>query len=171
LKEKHCSTPLLTLLYFIKAFKIKCDASGIGVGAILIQDKWSIAYFSEKLNGVALNYPTYDNELYALVRTLDTWQHYLWPKEFMIYSDHESLKHLKWQGKLNWRHIKWVEFIETFLCVIKYKQGKNNIMVDVLLWRYALLSTLNAKLLGFEYVKKLYMNNDDFSNVFHVCEN
>jgi hypothetical protein len=66
-----------------------------------MQDKWSIAYFSEKLNGVALNYPTYDNELYALMRTLDTWQHYLWPKEFMIYLDHESLKHLKWQGKLN----------------------------------------------------------------------
>nr|XP_023874614.1 uncharacterized protein LOC111987141 [Quercus suber] len=61
------------------------------------KEKQSIAYFSEKLNGVALNYPTYDNELYALVKGLETWQHYLWPKEFVIYTNHESLKNLKGQ--------------------------------------------------------------------------
>jgi hypothetical protein len=61
-----------------------------------------------------LNYPTYDNELYALIRTLKTWQHYLWPKEFVIHYDQESLKHLKGQGKLSRRHAKWVKFIETF---------------------------------------------------------
>jgi len=37
----------------------------------------------------------YDKELYALVRVLETWQHYLWPKEFVIHSDHEALKYLK----------------------------------------------------------------------------
>ncbi|GKV07006.1 hypothetical protein SLEP1_g18818 [Rubroshorea leprosula] len=55
----------------------------------------------EKLTGAALNYPTYDKEMYTLVRALETWQHYLWPKEFMIHTDHESLKHLQGQGKLN----------------------------------------------------------------------
>ncbi|RVW73840.1 hypothetical protein CK203_056640 [Vitis vinifera] len=38
---------------------------------------------------------------------LETWQHYLWPKEFAIYTDHESLKHLKGQHKLNKRHARW----------------------------------------------------------------
>ena len=57
-----------------------------------------------------------------MVRALETRQHYLWPKEFVIHTDHESLKHLKGQGKLNKRHAKWVEFIETFPYVIKYKQ-------------------------------------------------
>jgi hypothetical protein len=38
-----------------------------------------------------------------------------------MHSDHESLKHLKRQGKLSRRHAKWVEFIETFSYVIKYK--------------------------------------------------
>ena len=52
----------------------------------------------------------------------------LWPKEFVIHSDHESLKHLKGQGKLSRRHAKWVEFIEKFSYVIKYKQGKENIV-------------------------------------------
>jgi hypothetical protein len=31
------------------------------------------------------------------VRALETWQHNLWPKEFVIHTDHESLKHLKGQ--------------------------------------------------------------------------
>jgi hypothetical protein len=62
-----------------------------------MQEKWPIAYFSEKLNGTALNYLTYENELYALVKALETWQHYLWQKKFVIHTDHESLKHLKGQ--------------------------------------------------------------------------
>jgi hypothetical protein len=64
------------------------------------------------------------------VRALKTWQHYLWPKEFVIHTDHESLKHLKGQGKLNKRHAKWMEFIETFPYVIKYKQGKEKTSFD-----------------------------------------
>ena len=42
----------------------------------------------------ALKYPTYDKELYALVQALETWQHYIWPKEVVIHTDHESMKHL-----------------------------------------------------------------------------
>ncbi|RVW46460.1 Transposon Ty3-I Gag-Pol polyprotein [Vitis vinifera] len=102
--------------------------------------------------------------------SIGDWQHYLWPKEFVIHTDHESLKHLRGQGKLNRRHAKWVEFIETFLYVIKYKQGKENIVANALSRRYALVSTLNAKLLGFEYVKELYANDDDFASVNGACE-
>ena len=73
----------------------------------------------------------------------------------MIHANHESLKHLKGQHKLSHRHAKWVEFIETFPCVIKYKQGNEKVVADALSRRYALLSTLDAKLLGFEYIKEL----------------
>ena len=57
-----------------------------------MQEGQLIAYFSEKLSRVALNYPIYEKELYELVWTLETWQHYLWPKEFVIHTDHEYLK-------------------------------------------------------------------------------
>jgi len=53
-------------------------------------------------------------------------------------------------GKLNMRHAKWVEFIETFPYVIKYKQGKENIVADALSCRYVLLHTMNTRLLDFE---------------------
>lgn len=108
LKERLCNAPLLVLPNFLKTFEIECDASGVCIGGVLMQEKRSIAYFSEKLGGAFLNYPTYDKELYALVRALQTWQHCLLPKEFVIHTDHESLKHLKGQHKLNRRHARWV---------------------------------------------------------------
>ncbi|XP_057997280.1 uncharacterized protein LOC131176296 [Hevea brasiliensis] len=142
LKGKLCSAPLLILPNFDKTFEIECDASSGGIGAILMQEKRPIAYFSEKLHGAALNYFIYDKELYALVRTLDTWQHYLWPKKFIIHSDHESLKYIKSQHKLSRRHAKWVEFIESFPYVVKYKQGKENVVADALSRRSSLRELL-----------------------------
>ena len=171
LKDKLCNAPLLALPNFDKTFEIECDASGIGIGAVLMQDQRPLMYFSEKLSGAALKYPTYDKELYALVRALQAWQHYLWPREFVIHTDHESLKHLKGQDKLNRRHAKWVEFIETFPYVIKYKQGKENVVADALSRRYTLLNSLSAKLLGFEFIKELYQHDDDFSDIYASCDN
>ena len=43
-------------------------------------------------------------------------------------------------------------------------------MVDALSRRYALVLTLNAKLLGFEYIKELYANDDDFASVYGARE-
>lgn len=107
LKFKLCFAPILSLYEFNKTFEVECDASGIDIGALLMQEAPPIAYFCEKLSGVPLNYSTYDKELYALVRLLEVWQHYLLPKEFVIHTNHEFLKHLKGQGKLNRWHNKW----------------------------------------------------------------
>ncbi|OMO51981.1 reverse transcriptase [Corchorus capsularis] len=171
LKDKLTNAPLLVLPNFNNTFEIECDASGVGIGAVLMQGGKPVAYFSEKLNGAALNYPTYDKELYALVRALQTWQHYLWPKEFVIHTDHESLKYLRGQQKLNKRHAKWSEFIESFPYVVRYKQGKENVVADALSRRYVLLSMLDSKFLGFEYIKELYASDVYFSETFKACEN
>ena len=74
-------------------------------------------------NAPVLNYPIYDKELYALVRVLHVWEYYLRPHEFVIHTDHVTHKYLKGQTKLNKRHAKWSEFIESFPYVIKYIKG------------------------------------------------
>ena len=169
LKDKLTHAPLLQLPDFTKTFELECDASGIGLGGVLLQEGKPVAYFSEKLSGASLNYSTYDKELYALVRTLETWQHYLWPKEFVIHSDHESLKHIRSQAKLNRRHAKWVEFIESFPYVIKHKKGKDNIIADALSCRYTLLSQLDLKIFGLETIKEQYVHDAEFKDVLQNC--
>ena len=91
IKEKLIHVPLLALPNFTKTFKVECNASSLGIDVVLMQERQPFAYFSEKLSGSTLEYPAYDKELYALVQALETWQHYLWPMEFVIYIDHESL--------------------------------------------------------------------------------
>ena len=67
LKEKLTKASVLALPDFSKTFELECDAFRVGVGDVLLQGGHPIAYFSEKLHGATLNYPTYDKELYALI--------------------------------------------------------------------------------------------------------
>ena len=102
----------------------------------------------------------------ALVRALQTWQYYLRPWEFVLHTDHELLKHIKSQTKLRKRYARWIAFIDTFAFVIKYKIGKSNVVADALSRQYTLLTTLDAKLLGFEFLKDLYATDPDFGGIF-----
>jgi hypothetical protein len=62
--DKLTHAPLLQLPDFGKTFEL--------TNGVLLQEGKPIAYFSEKLSGPSLNYSTYEKELYALVRVLET---------------------------------------------------------------------------------------------------
>lgn len=49
-------------------------------------------------------YSTYDVEFYAIVQAIRHWHHYLFQKEFILYTDHDALKHLGTQDKVSARH-------------------------------------------------------------------
>lgn len=84
----------MTLLNFAQPFVIKCDASGLGVGAILMQANRPIAYFSKELKGRALHMSTYENELFALVTIIQKWMPYLLGQAFIVRADQRNLKFL-----------------------------------------------------------------------------
>ncbi|XP_074315385.1 uncharacterized protein LOC141651579 [Silene latifolia] len=118
---------------------------------------------NEKLGGARLNYSTYDKEFYAIVRALEHWSHYLRPKPFVLHSDHEALKHIHGQQKLNIRHVKWVEFLQSFTFSSKYKTGNSNIVAIVIRNTACLLVELDARLLGFKHIKELYKADPAFA--------
>jgi hypothetical protein len=171
LKDKLTHTPLLQLPDFNKVFELECDASSIGLSVVLLQEGKPVAYFSEKLNCASLKYSTYDKELYALLGTLHTWQHYLWHREFIIHSDHEALKHIRTQTNLNCRHAKWVEFIESFPYIIKHKNGKDSVIADALSRRYTMLSQLDFKIFGLQTMKDQHVDDADYKDAFAHCVN
>jgi hypothetical protein len=94
----------------------------------------------------------------------------LWPKEFVIYSDHKSLKHIRSQEKLNHIHAKLVEFIESFPYVIKHKKWKENVIADALSRRYVLLTQLDYKIFGLETIKDQYVHDANFKDVLLHCK-
>ncbi|RDX71581.1 Retrovirus-related Pol polyprotein from transposon 17.6, partial [Mucuna pruriens] len=148
LKERLTQAPILALPKFSKSFELECDASNVSIRIVLLQERHTIAY------------SIYDQKLYAFGRDLHTWKHYLLPKDFVIHSDHEALKHLRRQGMLR------IEFLEKFPYVIKHKQGKMIIVVDALSRRHALISMLETKLLGLDCIKELYEKDIDFCESF-----
>lgn len=95
LKAKLSTAPVLALPDFSKTFELECDASGIEIGAVLSQELKPIAFYSEKLNDARQKWSTYQQELYAIFRALKTWEPYLLPKEFIVYSDHQALRHFR----------------------------------------------------------------------------
>ena len=170
IKEAMCKAPVLKLPDFTQPFEVECDASGKGIGAVLTQGGKPVAFFSEKLNQSRLNYSTYDKEFYAMIRALEHWMHYLKIQPFVLHSDHESLQYINGQKKLNPRHAKWVEFMQTFNFVAKYKTGKANIVADALSRKHHLLSMLEAKILGFEMIKPLYLEDNDLKELYLECQ-
>jgi hypothetical protein len=74
LKDKLTHALLLQLSDFGKTFELECDASGVDIGGVLMQEGKPIAYFSEKLSGHVLNYFTYDRIIcsYSNIRNVAT---------------------------------------------------------------------------------------------------
>ena len=73
LKGKLVSAPVLVLPNSEDSFVIFSDASGKGLGCVLMQNGKVIAYASRQLKPYERNYPTHDLELAAVVFALKIW--------------------------------------------------------------------------------------------------
>ncbi|WVZ97334.1 hypothetical protein U9M48_042881, partial [Paspalum notatum var. saurae] len=103
LKKSLTSAPVLAQPDVTKPFDVYCDASGNGLGCVLMQEGRVIAYASRQLRKHEANYATHDLELAAVVHALKIWRHYLLGNTCHIYTDHKSLKYILMQPELNMR--------------------------------------------------------------------
>jgi hypothetical protein len=115
-----------------KPFSIYCDASGQGLGCVLMQDVHVVAYASRQLRKHEEKYPTHDLELTAVVHALKIWRHYVIGKRCEVYSDHKSLKYIFTQLDLNLRQRRWLELIKDYDLGINYHPGKANVVANAL---------------------------------------
>ncbi|WVZ83050.1 LOW QUALITY PROTEIN: hypothetical protein U9M48_030234 [Paspalum notatum var. saurae] len=132
LKKLLTTAPVLAQPDVTKPFDVYCDASGQGLGCVLMQEGRVIAYASRQLRKHEANYPTHDLELAAVVHALKIWRHYLLGNTCHIYTDHKSLKYIFTQPELNMRQRQWLELIKDYDLEIHYHPGKANVVADAL---------------------------------------
>jgi hypothetical protein len=130
LRQHLTTTPVLAQSDNNKPFDVYCDASGTGLGCVLMQDNRVIAYESSALRPHEQNYPTHDLELAAVVHALKMWRHYLMGTHCNIFTDHKSLKYIFTQADLNMRQRRWLELIKDYDLEVHYHPGKANVVAD-----------------------------------------
>lgn len=132
LKQALVSSPVLATQDFRKEFVIECDASGMGIGAILMQEKRPIAYFSKALSSKNWSKSAYEREIMSLVLAVQHWSPYLLGRKFTIFTDQCSLKHLLEQQIATPAQQKWGAKLLGYNFKIIYKPGKSNAAADAL---------------------------------------
>ena len=86
-------------------------------------------------------------------------------QEFVLYSDHEALKYLNSQKRLNARQSKWVEFLQDYTFVLKHKVKIENKVTDALSRCVMILIVMSAEVIGFERLRK-YDSCPDFEEIY-----
>ncbi|KAL0551289.1 hypothetical protein IC582_010375 [Cucumis melo] len=132
LKVAMMTLPILALPDFSLPFEIETDASGYGVGAVLIQNNRPIAYFSQTLAMRGRAKSVYERELMVVVLAVQRWRPYLLGKRFVVKTDQQSLKFLLEQRVIQPQHQRWVAKLLGYNFDVVYKPGLENKAADAL---------------------------------------
>jgi len=122
---------------------LEYDASGEGIGAVLMQRGHPIAFESRKLLPHERLYSIYDKEMLAIMQALAKFRQYLVDNRFREKTDHNSLKFFLEQKQLQERQQKWISKIQAYDFDIEYVKGKNNMVANALSRRPATLSLMS----------------------------
>ena len=127
-KHALLHAPVLALPDFQQPFEVVCDASGVGIGAVLLQNGRPVAFESRKLNPAERNYTTGEQELLAVVHALEIWRCYLeGPTAVRVVTDHQPLTFLPSKSHLSRRQARWAEKLSRFHIEWHHRSGRLNV--------------------------------------------
>jgi hypothetical protein len=121
---------------FTKNFVLECDASGKGIGVVLMQEGRPLAFTSKKLSERNLGESIYEKEMLAIIHVMDLWHPHLLGKQFQIKTDHQSLKYFLEHCISSPKKQKWVTKLFRYDYEIIYKKGKDNVVEDAFSHKY-----------------------------------
>jgi hypothetical protein len=87
------SFPVLALPKFTHHFVLKCDASGEGIGEIMMQNRNMISYESRKLTYLERLYSIYEKEILSIMHSLKFFRKYLVGGKIVVKTNHNSLRY------------------------------------------------------------------------------
>ena len=132
LKSAMMSVPVLGIPDFTQGFVLKTDASGVGIGAVLMQHQRPVAFFSQALPITHRFKAVYERKLMAIVRAVQKWRPHLLGKPFVVRTDKKSLKFLLEQRAIGGEYHRWITKLLGYDFVIEYKKGMENKAADAL---------------------------------------
>ena len=124
--------PLLRLPDFSLSFVLEIDASGVGIGTVLMQEGLPMAYFSQKMSNQMQKQSSYVRELFAVMQAMAKFLHYLLGHYFLIRTDQHSLKELFTQSLHTPEQQQWLPKFLGYDFEVQYKSDKDNIALDAL---------------------------------------
>ncbi|PNX60975.1 hypothetical protein L195_g052211, partial [Trifolium pratense] len=161
LKVAMSKAPVLHLPNFEEQFVLETDASGAGMGAVLIQNGHHICYFSKQFCPRMLQASTYVRELCAITSAVKKWRTYLLGNTFIIYTDQRSLRELMTQVIQTPEQQFYLAKLLGYSYEIVYKLGPQNRVADALSRVHCLAITVPHSDLIVKFKEEL-VQNDEF---------